>query len=514
MPDTSRYTSVSHCWLFVVGCSQVFLACQPPTDDRPHLNKHNWTTEIPGAISLSSPRLTDLTGDGILDVVLGAGGSEWTHSDTAVVALDGADGAVLWRRPGRNQLYGSALFQDINGDSLPDVIIGGRSAELQAINGRTGELIWEFLKTDAVMGHKKAGWFNFSTAVPIPDQDNDHQPDLLMANGGDATIADNQRPRPVGRLLILSSATGKVLHEARMPDGRETYMTPVLIRQKNQPAATWILLFGTGGEAIGGHLYRATLGDLLRNDLSHAIPLAEEKYKGFCAPPVVCQLTPDGIADFVVSTVAGRTLAIDGQTNQPLWTFSHPGSETFGCPAPGYFVGNDRIPDFFVAYALGVYPYYSDGASFLLDGRTGKPVRQFTTGGFSYASPLTADANRDGHDDAIQVVNGDEEKGGRWRAFAKLVVYDFHNNRQYNLTDSLAGANFAITPWLGDMDHNGRTDVVFGTSAAVTKIFPGKNRYDHFPLMLRVARRERPTLAPETVRWGQYMGNRGSGVFD
>ena len=491
--------------------ASTLFACHTP--DKPHPNRSNWATEIPGAISLSSPRVVDLTGDGVLDVVLGAGGSEWTHSDTAVVALNGADGSVLWRRPGRNQCYGSALFQDITGDSIPDVIIGGRSAELQAIDGRTGDLVWEFLKTDDMMGHKKAGWYNFSSAVSIPDQDNDHLPDLLIANGGDATISDNQRPRPIGRLLILSSATGKVLHEARMPDGHETYMTPVLIRQENAPPTNWTLLFGTGGEAIGGHLYRTTLGALLRHDLSRAIPLTNEKYKGFCAPPVVCQLTPDSVSDFVVSTVAGRTIAIDGKTNTPIWTFSHSGSETFGCPTPGYFVGDDRIPDFFVAYALGVYPYYAEGVSFLLDGRTGRLVLQFKAGGFSYASPLTADVDRDGHDDAIQVVNGDEEKGGRWRAFSKLMVYDFHNNRQYNLTNSLAGANFAITPWLGDLDHNGRVDVIFGTAAAVTKIFPGKDRHDQFPLMLRVARRELPALTPKNIRWGQYMGNQGDGIF-
>ncbi len=486
--------------LFII----TLFACQ--SAEKLHPDKPNWTTEIPGVISLSSPRLADLTGDGVLDVVLGAGGAEWKQTDTAVVALDGRDGALLWRRPGRNQLYGSALFLDITGDNTPDVIIGGRSAELQAIDGRTGDLVWEFLKTDEVMGHKKAGWFNFSSAQAIPDQDADGLADLLIANGGDATIPDTHSPRPVGRLLILSSATGKVLHEARMPDGRETYLTPVLVRNPRQAPAQWTLLFGTGGEAIGGHLFRATLGDILRNDLSHAMALADERYKGFCAPPVVCQLTPDSIPDFVVSTVAGRTLAIDGQTNKVLWAFSYPNSETFGSPAPGYFTGNDHVPDFFVSYAQGVYPYYSEGVSFLLDGRTGQMMKQFKAGSFSYASPLTADANNDGHDDAVLVVNHDEEKGGKWRAYSNLLVYDFHNNRQYPLTDTLTGANFAITPWLGDLDHNGKVDVIFGTSAAVTKIFPGKDRYDSFPLTLRIARRELPGLAPKAVRWGEYMG--------
>ena len=488
------------------------ISCQT-TPKPPKTTNTNWTANLPGTVALSSPRMADLNADGVDDVVMGAGSTEWHRSDTAIIALDGRDGELLWRRPARNQIFGSATFLDINQDKIPDVIIGGRSAELQAIDGRTGRLIWEFLKTDEPMGHKKAGWFNFTNAQLVPDADGDKLDDLLIANGGDATISDNTRPRPVGRLLILGSQTGKVLREARMPDGRETYCSPVLVKQPGQPADRWTLLFGTGGEAIGGHLYRATLGALMRGDLSESVPLAEERFKGFCAPPVVCNLNADTVPDFVLNTVAGRTLAIDGATNKLLWQFSNPNCETFSIPAPGFFVGNDTIPDFFVNYAVGVYPFYSNGLAFLLDGKTGRVATQFSAGSFSYASPLVADFDNDTHDDALLVVNDDREKGGKWRAFAHLKIYDFHNNRQYNLTDSLPGANFAITPWLGDLDHDGKLDVVFGTTAAVTKSFPGRSSYDVVPLQVRVARRKLARIPAKTSRWNNYMGPNGDGRF-
>jgi outer membrane protein assembly factor BamB len=493
------------------------VACQT-TPKPPKTTNTNWMANLPGTVALSSPRVADLNADGVDDVLMGAGSTEWHRSDTAIIALDGRDGELLWRRPARNQIFGSATFLDINHDKTPDVIIGGRSAELQAINGRTGALIWEFLQTTDPMGHKKAGWFNFTNAQLVPDIDNDGLDDLLIANGGDATIADTQRPRPVGRLLILSSRTGKVLREARMPDGRETYCSPVLVKQPGQPANRWTLLFGTGGEAIGGHFYRTTLSALMQGDLSKAVPLADERYKGFCAPAVVCDLNADAVPDFVLNTVAGRTLAINGATNKLIWQFSYPSCETFSVPAPGYFVGKDSIPDFFVNYAVGVYPFYSNGLSFLLDGKTGRVVKQFSAGSFSYASPLTADFNNDNHDDGLLVVNDDREKGGKWRAFASLRVYDFHNNRQFNLTDSLPGANFAITPWLGDLDHDGKLDVLFGTTAAIVKTFPGKDRTDVVPLQVRVARRKLAQLPAKNnvgkpPKWSSYMGPRADGIF-
>jgi len=44
----------------------------------------------------------------------------------------------------------------LNGDNVEDIFMGGRSAELMAINGKTGKVLWRFNK-------KQGGikWFNF-----------------------------------------------------------------------------------------------------------------------------------------------------------------------------------------------------------------------------------------------------------------------------------------------------------------------------------------------------------------
>ncbi len=73
---------------------------------------NSWSSTLPGIGSSSSPRLTDLTGDGVLNIVLGTGRQELLASDTAVIALDGATGQLLWHVAARDQIVGSAtLFE-------------------------------------------------------------------------------------------------------------------------------------------------------------------------------------------------------------------------------------------------------------------------------------------------------------------------------------------------------------------------------------------------------------------
>src|SRR5690554_2891440 len=107
-----------------------------------HPAEMEWQVYLNGIGAYSSIRMADLNQDGILDIVMGAGGKENTASDTAVIALDGSSGALLWRTAGANQFVGSAVFQDINADGVPDIFIGGRWSELVALDGRDGKVIW------------------------------------------------------------------------------------------------------------------------------------------------------------------------------------------------------------------------------------------------------------------------------------------------------------------------------------------------------------------------------------
>ena len=65
--------------------------------------------------------------------------------------------------------------------------------------------------------------------------------------------------RLVGRMLIVSGRTGKILTWANVPDQRETYFSPV-IYERNEGLTT--VLFGTGGETHSGSLWAISLSNL------------------------------------------------------------------------------------------------------------------------------------------------------------------------------------------------------------------------------------------------------------
>src|SRR5688572_16808679 len=106
----------------------------------------SWSVNYSGMGTFSSPRVTDLNRDGVGDVIFGAGREEFQTCDSAVIAVDGRNGKMLWNVRAKDQIFGSAALKDLNGDGVDDVIINGRSAELMAINGKTGKVLWRFDK--------------------------------------------------------------------------------------------------------------------------------------------------------------------------------------------------------------------------------------------------------------------------------------------------------------------------------------------------------------------------------
>src|SRR5690349_19809412 len=120
----------------------VFAACT--NDQSKKTSKVMWSKDFPVIGSQSSPRATDLNKDGVLDIVIGSGKNEFEQSDMGILAFDGKSGEMLWKQSAPDQVFGSATFCDINGDSIKDIFIGGRSPQLKAIDGKTGAVIWEY----------------------------------------------------------------------------------------------------------------------------------------------------------------------------------------------------------------------------------------------------------------------------------------------------------------------------------------------------------------------------------
>ncbi len=123
----------------------------------------------------------DLNSDGTRDILIGTAGG-YTTPGRSVIALDGLTGDTLWRYTKRDSwgwVYCVRSFADIDGDSVADVLGAAGTATNYAgagvlVSGRTGQAIWFFrLPEDAA-----------ECVAPFDDVNGDSVPDVLLGAGG------------------------------------------------------------------------------------------------------------------------------------------------------------------------------------------------------------------------------------------------------------------------------------------------------------------------------------------
>lgn len=257
-----------------------------------------WNTSFYSIGTQSSPRASDLNQDGVLDIILGAGSDELAETDHGVIAIDGLTGEVIWDLATAGHMFGSPVFYDISNDNIDDVIIGGRNKNLFAINGNTGEVIWQYdyqFESTPILQHAR---FNFYNGSLIPDQNGNGTKEYLTVNGGNwDAIPSVTEDRFPGVLMVFDSQTGEILAADTMPGGKESYLSPVVftLTGNDEPH----IIFGTGGETIGGHLYRAALSDLMSRNLKKSTIIRSTEGHGFISPPAIADLNKDGYMDVI-----------------------------------------------------------------------------------------------------------------------------------------------------------------------------------------------------------------------
>jgi len=460
----------------------------------------DWQTNIPNVQSFSSPRCADLNGDNVLDVVIGAGLENQT-SNRGVIAINGSNGSILWFEEFDDQIFGSALFQDINQDNTPDVFIGGRGGEFRAIDGDLGETIWAFYNGPDSIPAADAGVYQFYTPQFIPDQNGDGLKDLLCANGGDPTALLPGDERPAGRLMIVSAATGELLAAADVPDGEETYMSPLVHDFFGN--GNLEVIFGTGGELNTGSLWRVSLEELMAGDISRAQELVNGGSKGFIAPPSIADLNRDNINDIVVSSYDGRVIAINGIDNNIMWENQIPMGETNASPAIGYFNG-DEVPDVFASFGIGLAPTYIEFTQLMIDGATGNIEWQDSLGLFQFASPVAVDSDEDGFDEVIFMTNS--QAAGNFLFFHQIHNIDFNDNETTLYDIEIGGANINATPWIGNLDNDGQMDMVYTFQRDSTS-FVNENGTS-------VRKYDLDFSDDGDISWGGYLGTDYTAAFD
>jgi hypothetical protein len=469
-----------------------------------------WNKDFPVIGSLSSPRATDLNGDGTLDIVMGTGKNEYQKTDMGILALDGKTGNILWKQESIDQVFGSATFCDITGDKVEDILIGGRSPQFKAIDGKTGALIWDYkhekYANDPILRYAH---FNFNNSVLLPDQNNDGINDILTMNGGNPLAKPYSTvDRYPGVLMLFDSKTGNIIAADTMPDGKESYMTPLCF---TQPGSNEIfILLGTGGETIDGKLYITTLSQLRAKNIASAQVIATEKGHGFIAPPTLADINKDGYIDIIAITHGSKAIAIDGKDHHILWTRTFPGTECSNSFAPGYFTDDD-IPDFFTFISKGAWPNSSGSVEVMINGKNGSIAYMDSIGCTGFSSPVVYDLNDDGRDEAIISINNfDCSLGYASQAPKlmenKLIAIDFAKKSVDTLDRAQGFKNIFSTPWIGDLDKDGYLDIIYC-------------QYFHYSdlvsfLGMRIKRIDTPVKLKKPVIWGNYLGSRDDGIFE
>ena len=467
----------------------------------------NWKISIPEIGLTSSPRPVDLNGDGILDLVVGGGGSEFVATDYGVMAIDGSDGDILWKVGTWNQVVSSPVFKDINSDGTPDVIIGGRSAIFMAIDGISGKVIWQYLDYNPEMDLiNDTSYLNFYTPQFVEDVDEDGYEDLLVSFGGFFKAGTGDPDRPSGQLMLVSSRTGAVLRRLNMPDGKETYMSPIIhdFYQNNQPD----IIIGSGGESLPGQLFRIKYEDLLAENYSDTVSLAVGGKKGFIAPPVLTDINDDGVLDIIANSVDGRMMSFDGKTNDLIWEVSlGDGFEVYTMPAPGNFTG-DNIPDFYASFGKGVWPDSEFIAHIIVDGNNGEIVFSDSIGDFQYASPIVYDLTKNGIDEVILVNNNATKvtEGMNLKLYNnEVLVLDVRKHSIQVLLGPYKGSNLGSTPLLTDLDHDGYIDLIYSYMEDAGNFYSFKET--------RIERMELQVIKKDSIIWGTYMGLNYDGIY-
>ncbi len=439
--------------------------------------------------ALSSLRNHDLDGDGVQDLVLGSG-HEMANAGH-ITALNGRDGTVLYATETTQDIFGSALIADLGPRPGLELVIGGRDAELHALDAQTGERLWQFEPFGS--DGRAADWFNWLALYPIGDLDGDGWQELLTANGGDRTREEFEARDP-GQIVVLSSGDSSVLLRALTPDRAETYMSPILYEDQGRQ----MLLFGTGGETHRGSLWRIPLDVLLATEsLESAEELvAPTTHKGVIAPPSLVDLTGDGRLDIVVAPFDGRLLALDGPSGEVLWSHQLENCETQVTPAIGFF-DEDDVPDVFAGFSVGTWPRWGDGRVLAVSGADGRVLyEERFDEHWGVASPLAVDLDGDGRHEVLFQVNH-IVTGQLTRIMGSIhSVVDFPEAERHELL-RVDGVSYG-TARVADLDGDGWLEFAFSHALS------GRWTVEARSLDARV---------PSLPGWDEYMGPGGRGIF-
>ena len=458
-------------------------------------------------MTMSSPSLMDLDGDGAEDIVFGTGFDRVRPVKSGfaffpepeisgyVVAVSGKTNRILWRVPNPRDAFTTPRFARLNGDGVLDVLMGGREGAFSAFSGTDGALLWRVSpKTVAKTEYP----YNFSRPAIIHDANRDSVPDILVVYGGNDLKPPNT-PRDPSFLVLVSGADGAVIKVQVSPDSNEMYTAPVVYER---PDGTEWVIFGTGGETHGGAMYRAPVTSLLDGTFAKRIErlVTPGERKGVIAPATLVELTGDGELDIVISAFDGRLVAVDGATGKVLWEQRHDGEESYH-PAAVVRLADGKL-GLFVSRGQGAFPRYVATTHRLFDAATGAVLYEYRDTFYPGGAPLAVDLTGDGIDEPVFFSQRfPSAEGGRVYILdigsKKLIVHD-------------VAMTFGTTPVIADPRKTGTLELI----GLAWKMKPNPMAPPGWrDLETYLLRMDLSAKTPAFISWGAYMGTATDGQY-
>ena len=276
-------------------------------------NTISWRREFDALTELSAETF-DVNGDGVLDVLTSGSSGPCI---AIVRALDGSNGDTLFQTTLSFDVFALNCNADLNLDGHVDCLLAGRFGGFAAIQGQDGTLLW-YVDSSIVFPR-----YGFYFPLLVRDLNGDGVNDVINTHGGDTKYLPHDRNRSPGYLVVVSGRTGeKLMNRIPVPDGRETYSSPVM---HSLPDGREMVLFGTGGETIEGSLWAVTLDSIHKRVQEYISQFTNHHYQ-----PHLEFINP-----YCTNSNISTTEALRPVFNASLYSLSHISSD-INCEPWGY----------------------------------------------------------------------------------------------------------------------------------------------------------------------------------